>query len=92
MTESQARLVDALCKIIATIALVVGGGWTLYTYFNARASEAQTAAIEARRPFLAKRLEVYGQIVDPSSKLAYDRQLLRHMEMTIIISIKRLQR
>ncbi len=29
MNESQARLGDALCRIVATIALVVGGGWTL---------------------------------------------------------------
>jgi hypothetical protein len=70
MTESQARLVDSMCKIVATIALVVGGGWTLYTYFNARTDEAHTAAIEARKPFLAKRLEVYGEVVDLAAKIA----------------------
>jgi hypothetical protein len=83
MNESQARLVDALCKVVATIALVTGGGWTLYTYFNARALEARTTAIEARKPFLAKRFEVYGQIVDLVSKIAYDTQQWRHMYMTV---------
>lgn len=73
MTDSQARLVDALCKIAATLALVVGGGWTLYTYFNARASEARTAAIEARKPFLAKRLEIYSSLAELSGELLRDR-------------------
>jgi hypothetical protein len=33
------------------------GGWTLYTYFQTRQQEAETAAIEARKPFEEKRLE-----------------------------------
>ena len=72
MTESLARLVDSLCKIVATIALVVGGGWTLYTYFNARAAEARTATIEARKPFLSKMLEVYSSLVELSGKMIGD--------------------
>jgi hypothetical protein len=70
VTESQARGVDALCKSVATIGLIVGGSWTLYTYFNARAAEARTAAIEAKKPFLAKRLELYAESVDLASRLA----------------------
>ena len=70
MTESRARLVDAACKIVATLGLVVGGGWTLYTYFNARAGEAKTASIEARKPFLAKRLEIYSESVQLASRIA----------------------
>jgi len=70
MTESGARLVDALCKIVATIGLLVGGGWSLYTYFNARAAEARTATIEAKKPFLAKRLEAYSNAVDLSARTA----------------------
>jgi hypothetical protein len=49
---------------------VVGGGWTLYTYFNARAAEARTATIEAKKPFLARRLEAYSNAVDISAKAA----------------------
>ena len=71
MTESKARLVDALCKIAATLALVVGGGWTLYTYFKARATEIRNAGIEARKPFLAKRLEIYAEFVDLAARTGY---------------------
>ena len=70
MTESQARLVDSLCKIVATIGLIVGGVWTLATYFEARAVEARTAGIEARKPFLAKRLDAYSEAVQLASKIA----------------------
>jgi hypothetical protein len=83
MTESQARLVDSLCKIIATVALVVGGGWTLYTYFNARAAEARTAAIEARKPFLAKRLEIYSEFVDLASHTAFWIDQRKQIQQTI---------
>jgi hypothetical protein len=70
MTESTARAVDASCKIAATLALLIGGIWTLYTYLNSRSQEARTNAIEAKKPFLAKRLEVYTELVNLSSQIA----------------------
>jgi len=70
MTEDQSRTVDALCKIVATIALLVGGAWTVYTYFNARAAEAATTAIEARKPFLDRRLQTYLDVIQTVSLMA----------------------
>jgi len=62
--EGKARAIDATIKVLTFAALVVGGGWTVYTYFETRQSEARTAelqaktaAFEAKKPFEAKRLE-----------------------------------
>jgi hypothetical protein len=59
MSEGRARFIDATCKVIALIGIGAGAGWTLYTYFNARAKEGRTALIEARKPFEAERLTLY---------------------------------
>jgi hypothetical protein len=59
MTESTAQSIDAWCKIATAAALIIAGGWTLITYLTTRRDAAQTALIEARKPFLDKRLELY---------------------------------
>jgi hypothetical protein len=62
MDENRARFVDAMTKLVAVVAVAVGGGWTLYTYLNAREDAARTALIEARKPFEVKRLELYLEL------------------------------
>src|SRR5580692_8076593 len=57
ISEGRARAIDTTIKVLSFAALVIGGGWTLYTYFQTRQQEAKTAAIEARKPFEEKRLE-----------------------------------
>ena len=58
LTEQEARSFEAICKGIGILALVFGGGWTLIQYFIHRSEERETARIEARKPFLEKRLQV----------------------------------
>lgn len=70
MSESQARAIDALCKLIATLGLVIGGGWSLITYMLGRKDQAKTAAIEAKKPFNEKRLERYIEAVLSASIIA----------------------
>lgn len=70
MGEDGARAVDALCKIIATIGLVIGGGWSLVTYLLGRKDQAKTAAIEAKKPFNEKRLERYIEAVSAAATIA----------------------
>src|SRR5207302_4100885 len=65
--ENRARNIDAYCKIIGTVAIVVAGAWSLVTYFNAKQKEIQNAAMEAKKPFFTKRLEVYSDLL----KVAY---------------------
>lgn len=70
MSEERARFIDASCKILAVLGVVIGGGWTVLAYLNARAHEAETAAIEARKPFEAQRLEVYLRATTVAGTLA----------------------
>jgi hypothetical protein len=70
MTEPQARAIDALCKLIATVGLVAGGGWSLITYLLGRKDQAKTAAIEAKKPFNEKRLDRYIQAVFAAATIA----------------------
>lgn len=73
LSEEWTRTVDALVKIVGVLAIVVGGGWTVYQYFqnrNAQLAEQQEARqqqrlnelFEERRPFLQERLELYLEI------------------------------
>jgi hypothetical protein len=70
MDEDRARFIDAMTKLLAVIAVAVGGGWTLYTYFNGRSQEARTALVEARKPFEAKRLELYLDLSSTTAIIA----------------------
>jgi hypothetical protein len=57
ITESKGKHIDAYCKIIATLFVVVGGGITMLAYLNGRADSIKNAAIEARKPIFEKQLE-----------------------------------
>jgi hypothetical protein len=50
---------------------MLGAGWTLTQYFLHRTEERQTAAIEARKPFLEKRLQVYDDLISAASTIAW---------------------
>src|SRR6266404_5951106 len=63
LSEDEARGLDAIYKGAAVAALILGGLWTLAQYLLHRAEERETAAIEARKPFLEKRFQVYNEIV-----------------------------
>ncbi len=81
MDEARARYVDAWTKIFGLIVLVVGGGWTAFTYLtaradearkaeDARAGEAKTALRESQKPFLEKRLEYYTEAATVTATIA----------------------
>ena len=57
MNEGRARAIEAILKVLTFAALLIGGGWTLYTYFQTRQQEAKTAEIEAKKPFEEERLK-----------------------------------
>jgi hypothetical protein len=70
LSEDEARGLDAIYKGVGILALVLGAGWTLTQYFLHRAEERETAAIEARKPFLEKRLQVYDELVVAAATIA----------------------
>lgn len=72
MNEEQANFWDSFCKIVGVVGLLLGGFWTVGTYFDNKATAdkladhnrqdaARTASREARKPFLDKKLELYTQ-------------------------------
>jgi hypothetical protein len=65
--DAQAKTIDALCKILTTLAVVIVGGFTAYSYVTNRTAQTTSAAIEAKKPFLQKQLDSY---VDVSSTVA----------------------
>jgi hypothetical protein len=70
MGEETARLIDAACKILATVGLVFGGGWTLITFLIGRKDQARTEEIEAKKPFNEKRMERYISAVNAAATIA----------------------
>lgn len=69
-SEEWTKTIDALVKIVTALALIIGGGWTVYQYFQnreaqfaeqqeARQQQQLVEMFEERRPFLQKRLELY---------------------------------
>jgi hypothetical protein len=46
-----------------TLAMILGGGWTIYTYWT-------SAGMAGKKPLLEKRLDVYLEAVDLAGKIA----------------------
>ena len=70
MSEGRARWIDAVCKICVAIGVLVGGGWTAYTYFDHLERSSKTASVEARKPFESKRLDLYLELTAVTSDIA----------------------
>jgi hypothetical protein len=63
LSEDEVRGLDAVYKGTLVVGLILGSIWTLTQYFLHRAEEREIAAIEARKPFLEKRFQVYNEVV-----------------------------
>jgi hypothetical protein len=50
----QARSVDAFCKLVATIGLLVGGPWTIISYFDQQRANNNTAQIGGQETVCGK--------------------------------------
>ena len=70
LSEDEARGLDAIYNGLGILALVLGAGWTLTQYFLHRAEERETSSIEARKPFLEKRLQAYNELVLAAATIA----------------------
>jgi hypothetical protein len=68
-SEGWARTIDCIAKLIAAIAIVCGGLWAVYQYFDGRAYQLVTARIEAEKIFLEKRLELYAETTSAASTI-----------------------
>ncbi len=61
---------DAAAKFAGIIALLAGGIWSVWIYHQTAKQQASAAEIDAQKPFSAKRLEFYEQLVTLTSAVA----------------------
>jgi len=61
---------DSATKLAGIIALLAGGMWTVWIYHQTAKQQASAAEIDARKPFSAKRLEVYEKLVTLTAAVA----------------------
>lgn len=61
---------DTATKFAGIVALVAGGLWSVWIFHQTSQQQASAAEIDARRPFAAKRLEIYEKIVTLTAAIA----------------------
>lgn len=61
---------DAATKLASIIALLAGGMWSVWVYHETAKQQSMAAEIDAQKPFSAKRLDFYEQLVTLTSAVA----------------------
>jgi hypothetical protein len=61
---------DTATKAAGIVALLAGGLWSVWIFHQTSKQQATAAEIDARRPFAAKRLEIYERIVNLTAAIA----------------------
>ena len=70
MTEDTYRAWDTWLKVVGIVGIAVGGVFTYWQYFDGVERQERTALIEAQKPFLAQRQELYGEAAKAVSVLS----------------------
>ncbi len=70
ISEEWARTIGCITSAFTSLALVIGGGWTLYQYLDNRTYQLQTARFEALKPIFEERLKVYIEATSVASTIA----------------------
>jgi hypothetical protein len=61
MNEDSYRAWDTWLKVVGMVGIAIGGSFTYWQYFDGVERQERTALIEAQKPFLAQRQELYGE-------------------------------
>ena len=61
---------DSATKLAGIVALLAGGVWSVLVYHQTAKQQASAAEIEAQKPFIGKRLEVYEKLATLASAVA----------------------
>lgn len=82
MDESTARNWDVGLKVVGLLGFAIGAAFSYFQYFDGVKRQESTALIEAQKPFLAQRQELYGQATKALAQLATskDSTVLREAE------------
>lgn len=68
--EEWARTIDCCTKLVTMLAIVLGGGWTVYQYFHTRTDQLRVERLEATKPILEKRLQLYSEATTAAAIIA----------------------
>lgn len=84
MTEESYRAWDTWLKVVGIVGIAIGGIFTYWQYFDGVERQERTALIEAQKPFLAQRQELYGEAAKAVSLLgtSSDAKTLAEAEAT----------
>ena len=61
MTEDSYRAWDTWLKVVGIVGIAIGGIFTYWQYFDGVERQEKTALMEAQKPFLGQRQELYGE-------------------------------
>ena len=70
LDDAQAVFLDIVVKAVVGLTAVLGAWLTASKYLAEREKEATASLIEARRPFMTKRQEVYYELVQTASTIS----------------------
>jgi len=68
--EGAARTIDASCKVVGTLGIVIGGLLGLSNYLSSREHELYVRQAEAAKPALEERLKLCVDLTSASGKVA----------------------
>jgi len=70
ISEDWARTIGCITSAFTSLALIFGGGWTLYQYLDNRTYQLQTARFEAIKPIFEVRLKLFIEATSAASTIA----------------------
>jgi hypothetical protein len=70
ISEDWARTIGCITSAVTTLAIVVGGGWTLYQYLDNRKYQLETARFESIKPMYEQRLRLYIEVTSAAGIIA----------------------
>jgi hypothetical protein len=70
MSADRARTIDAGCKILGTLGVLIGGFIGLFNYLSTREHESYVRELEARKPAFEERLNLCVNLTTAAGKAA----------------------
>lgn len=69
-SEARTKSIEAICEVIKTTGLILGGGWILFQYISDHHEKARLSEIEAHAPFYSMQLDVYRKLTYAAATIA----------------------
>jgi hypothetical protein len=70
ISKDWTRTINCITSAFTVLALAVGGGWSLYQYFENRSYQLQTERFESIKPMFEERLKLYVELTAVAGTIA----------------------